>query len=106
MNWDGMNGCEGSGAIGTARHQGAPLTVKQIKALEPGIPIVVTWSGGNGPWEGTVVHDDYLGISYTSERESGPHALLHWPETQAFPLNRVTLVDPPSKSEGQEGGTQ
>jgi hypothetical protein len=95
MSWDEKHGCESPGKIGTATHRGTPLTVEQIKALEPGTRIVVTWGGGSGPWEGTVVHDEYYGVSYTNEREAGPHALLRWPETQVLPLNRVTLAAQP-----------
>lgn len=95
-NWDDKHGCEGPGVNGTAQHLGDPLTVEEIKALEPGTRIVVTWSGGNGPHEGVVVHDEYEGVSYESEREAR-HPLLRWPHSQKRPLNRVTLA-PPSNS--------
>lgn len=38
------------GKNGRASHTGPPLTVEEIKALPEGTEVVVTWSGGNGPW--------------------------------------------------------
>lgn len=98
MSWDHAHGCEGPGANGIAHHVGDPLTVEEIKALEPGTRIVVTWSGGNGPHEGVVVRDGYEGVSYESERESR-HPLLRWPDSQKRPLNRVTLALPRKSKE-------
>lgn len=98
MSIEREHGCWSAGTIGSAEHVGTPLTVDQIKALEPGTRIVVTWRGGNGPWEGHVEHDEYLGPVYVSERTVvGP--LLAWPDEQTRPLNRVTLAIPPASSE-------
>lgn len=105
---------------------GEPLSVDEIKALKPGTRIVVTWSGGNGPWEGSVVHDEYLGVCYQSDRGGAPpHALLNWPEpypsffgnpdsygqtrrmhpAQTRPLNRVTrVVTQPDRNVSSEQG--
>lgn len=91
MSFDREHGCASPGANGSAAHVGTPLTVEQIKALEPGTGIVVTWSGGNGPWGYSAALDPYLGVCCESERgELNP--LLNWPETQTRPLNRVTLA--------------
>ena len=101
MSIEPSTGAWTPGTIGTAEHVGDPLTVEQINALEPGTRIVVTWSGGNGPWEGTVVLDPHFGVCYTNDRAAGPHPLLNWPDSQTRPLNRVTLATHPAE-EGQE----
>lgn len=75
----------------TLRQQGEPLTVEQIKALEPGQRVVVTWSGGNGPHEYEVVHDDVFGIGVASSGTFvGP--LLTFGVEQKRPGHRVTLA--------------
>lgn len=98
MSWDDKHGCEGAGWNGSAEHLGDPLTVEQIKTLKPGTRIVVTWTGGNGPWEGTVALDPYYGVCHKTER-GVLNALLSWPDTQTRPLNRVTLAVPRDKGE-------
>lgn len=91
MSFDREHGCCAAGTIGSAEHQGTPLTVEEIKALQPGQRIVITWAGGNGPWEGVVALDPYLGACYASAGGIvGP--LLTFPEEQTNPLNRITLA--------------
>lgn len=79
------------GTTGRATHHGDPLTVDQIKALEPGQRVVVTWSGGNGPHEYEVVHSTVYGVGVATEYTwVGP--LLSFGPDQRRPLNRVTLL--------------
>ena len=106
MAWDTEHGCERPGRIGSAEHVGEPLTVDQIKALEAGTRIVVTWAGGNGPHEYGVI------IATGTVCVDSPHRdpLLNWPDplrsadgkrmipAQKQPLNRVTLAS--SEQEG------
>ena len=31
-----------------------PLTMEEVEKLEDGAQVIITWSGGNGPWQYTV----------------------------------------------------
>ena len=79
--------------IGNREH-GPLLTQEQVDALTEGTKVIVTWSGGNGPWEYTVIgrhgehvfvdtdHKDFLDfvgaegfhthVSLASNQESKP----------------------------------
>lgn len=79
-----------AGTIGCGRHHGEPLTAQQIRELPDGAEIVVTWSGGNGPWPYRVLVDVAGSLRvenlYPDELlpyDSGSHR-------QAKPLCRVT----------------
>jgi hypothetical protein len=100
VSWDQEHGCWSAGTIGRAEHVGDPLTVEQIKGLAEGTRIVVTWSGGNGPWERIVTYepDDWRPLA-SSERTLDRTPLL-WESDQINPVHRVTLAGGSEKEKG------
>lgn len=85
--WDRRHGCNMPGRNGRATHLGDPLTVQQIRDLPDGAEIVVTWSGGNGPWPYRVLVD-VTGVRRVETIYADP-ILPDWPD-QTNPLHRVT----------------
>lgn len=88
MTWDREHGCETAGKHGRAHHLGQPLTVERIRELPDRAEIVVTWSGGNGPWPYRVLVDAW-GVRLVETIYCDP-LLSHGPD-QTVPLHRVTL---------------
>jgi hypothetical protein len=89
--WDEENGCVPPGRNGDARHRGTPLTVAEIRALKEGAEVVVTWSGGNGPWRYRISVENGLPCILTSDGQGIAAWLLPFGTEQELPLNRVTL---------------
>ena len=58
------------GAFGVVHDSAPPLTSDEVVALAEGTPIIVIWSGGNGPHR-YVVAVDRWGRRYAWEPESG-----------------------------------
>ena len=87
MAMDRTLGCEEPGTTGRAVHRGDPLTVDQIRELPDRAEVVITWSGGNGPWPYRIL------VDAARERRVEnlyPDPILKW-EDQRVPLHRVTL---------------
>jgi hypothetical protein len=90
MSWDLEHGCCSAGEIGDVEHVGNPLTVEQIGRLLEGQMIVVTWSGGNGPWLYAVRVEGRRRFAISKDAiEAG--VLVQW-HAQDHPINRVTLA--------------
>lgn len=88
MPWDHEHGCNAGGTNGMANHHGEPLTVAEIRELPDGAEIVITWSGGNGPWPERVLVDRH-GVRRTESLHCDP--LLQPYDDQEIPLHRITL---------------
>lgn len=87
MPIDPKYGCWTPGKDGRSVHQGEPLTVEQIRELPDGAEVVITWSGGNGPWPYRILVD----VSGERRIENlDPDPLIQWNDQQV-PLHRVTL---------------
>jgi hypothetical protein len=103
MPWDREHGCNTPGSNGIATHLGEPLTVDQISQLADGTEVVVTWSGGNGPWPYLITVDEH-GRRYTDAANT-TSLLIPDPE-QRVPLHRVTLGwDEQARQWRQQGPT-
>lgn len=90
MPWDKEHGCTTAGRDGQANHIGEPLTVAQIRELPDRAEIVITWSGGNGPWPARVLVDRY-GSRRTESLYCDLLLLEHLGDDQVNPLHRITL---------------
>lgn len=80
------------GTIGCAHHLGPPLTAGQIRDLPDGAEIVVTWSGGDGPWPYRVLADT-TGQRRVESTYPDPLLPYDFPDRgdlQRIPLCRVT----------------
>lgn len=87
MPWDQEHGCNEPGTIGRATHIGDPLTVDQITQLPDQAEVVITWSGGNGPWPYRITVDAE-GARCADTTDRAP--LLTFGPEQRVPLHRVT----------------
>ena len=99
MGWDFEHGCNEAGTNGRSAHRGKPLTVTQIQGLPDGAEVVITWSGGNGPWPYRILVDQ------AGERRVEnlyPDHLIQW-AGQKVPLHRVTLGWADGDREWREG---
>ena len=90
MPLDPERGCWTSGTVGSAVHEGDPLTVEQIRALPKGAEVVVTWSGGNGPHRYHIAHRDATVYAAVRSPFLLVAPLLARPD-QRIPLHRVTV---------------
>lgn len=88
MPFNERDGCASPGKIGRARHVGAPLSVAEILNLPDNAEVVITWSGGNGPWPCRILVDQY-GTRRVESAYAPP--LLTFGRSQRIPLHRITL---------------
>lgn len=91
MPFDPEWGCWTPGTNGRATHLGDPLTCQQIRELPDGAEVVITWSGGNGPWPYRVLVDRDDVRRVESLYADPILSLGYLPEQQTLPMNRVTL---------------
>jgi hypothetical protein len=70
-------------------HEGEPLSLAQAEALEGGTDVVVTWSGGTGPWHyvvrrinDSVVFFDRNGVGIGRPSEAAKITLTSAPPTR------------------------
>ncbi|MER7002224.1 hypothetical protein ABT297_04135 [Dactylosporangium sp. NPDC000555] len=105
----------------TFEHLGDRLTAAEIQALPDGAEIMVTWSGGNGPWPYRVLVDrwggrnvetiycDPLTMTLAGERYAHHHVTAGWSDVartwhDAKPPVAEHIVEKWRKERGQPAG--
>jgi molybdopterin biosynthesis enzyme MoaB len=65
------------GHFGVVEDPATPLTAEEVEALPEGTPVVIIWSGGNGPHRYRITVDDY-GRRYADAYGEGIGEQFRW----------------------------